>query len=100
MVDLEGNSYNKTKTKRKKKYCSIFWATWCGPCIKEMPDLLEAQKNINQRQLCFFYWFLMKSQEQILEFKKQANYNFTFSESNKKQNASLGVLCFANNVHL
>lgn len=23
-----------------------FWATWCAPCIKEMPDLNELQKSI------------------------------------------------------
>ena len=66
-----------------------FTATWCGPCIKEMPDLLEAQKILIKDN----YVFLLvsdESQEQILEFKKQANYDFTFLKATKT-NASLGV---------
>jgi cytochrome c biogenesis protein CcmG/thiol:disulfide interchange protein DsbE len=28
-----------------------FWATWCGPCLKEMPKLNEIQKKLGDKGL-------------------------------------------------
>jgi thiol-disulfide isomerase/thioredoxin len=88
LVDLEGYSYNTSKLKGKKVLIN-HWATWCGPCKKEMPDLLEAQEILAKEN----YVFLLvsdESQEKIVEFKNKMKYGFTYLKSTKLA-ASLGI---------
>jgi len=42
--DLEGNTY-KLEDKKGKVVLVNLWATWCGPCIAEMPHLKEMQEK-------------------------------------------------------
>ena len=42
--DLEGNAY-KLEDKKGKVVLVNLWATWCGPCIAEMPHLKEMQEK-------------------------------------------------------
>lgn len=42
--DLEGNLY-KLEDKKGKVVLVNLWATWCGPCIAEMPHLKELQEK-------------------------------------------------------
>ena len=42
--DLDGNAY-KLEDKKGKVVLVNLWATWCGPCIAEMPHLREMQEK-------------------------------------------------------
>ena len=44
--DLDGNAVNSKDVFGKNKYTMInIWASWCGPCIKELPELEEINKE-------------------------------------------------------
>lgn len=63
-----------------KKVLINYWATWCKPCIKEMPALLKAQEILKTHN----YVFLLASDEEmtkISSFENDKKYNFTFLKS-------------------
>ena len=78
-VDLKNKKVDLSSYKGKKIIIS-YWATWCSPCIKEMPGLTRAQnilKNYN-------YTFLLVSDEKsskISKFKNDKKYNLNFLKS-------------------
>ena len=42
--DVDGNTYHLKGTDGKPRLLH-FWATWCIPCIKEMPEMLKWQEK-------------------------------------------------------
>jgi len=54
-----------------------FWATWCKPCIQEMPTIEKLQEILNDEQIVF----LLASNEdidQIEKFRRRHSYNFHY----------------------
>tara|TARA_B100001142_G_scaffold177712_1_gene177394 strand:+ start:283 stop:711 length:429 start_codon:yes stop_codon:yes gene_type:complete len=87
-VDLNDNIVDLTAFKGKKIVIN-YWATWCGPCLKEMPGLKRAEEALKS----YNYTFLLISDEsvsKIAEFKKVKNYDFNFLKS-IKSNETLGI---------
>jgi thiol-disulfide isomerase/thioredoxin len=75
-VDLEGNPISLNDYKGKKILLN-FWATWCRPCIEEMPSLERAMALLKEDN----YVFLLatdESVETINNFKVQTNVKLNF----------------------
>jgi len=67
---------------KEGKIIISYWATWCGPCIKEMPSIKRAEKILED----YGYTFLLVSDEtitKISKFKKERNLDFNFLKSSK-----------------
>ena len=51
-MDLQGQLRNIKEWDGKVIFLN-FWATWCPPCKKEIPDFIELQKNYGEQGLQF-----------------------------------------------
>ena len=50
LPDPEGNPMKLADIIAKNKYTLIdFWASWCGPCRREMPNVIAAYKEYNKK---------------------------------------------------
>lgn len=80
-LDLHENTLDLSLFKERKIVIS-YWATWCGPCIKEMPSIKRAEKILEEHG----YTFLLISDEtisKISKFKNERNFDFNFLKSSK-----------------
>lgn len=76
LVDLDGKPINLKELKGKRVFLNL-WATWCKPCIAEMPDLSKASEILSKEN----YLFLAASDEDMDKIKKfisRYDYHFQF----------------------
>ena len=48
LIDKEGIAKLRANTSNKYRLINV-WATWCGPCVKEFPDLVEISRKFDMR---------------------------------------------------
>jgi thiol-disulfide isomerase/thioredoxin len=53
-VDLEGQPIDLTKHLGQDIVMLDFWATWCGPCVRAMPDVDAVAEKYADRGLVFY----------------------------------------------
>ena len=67
-----------------------FWATWCGPCITEFPELVETNRMYRQRafEMVTVAAHFPDEQREVLDFLKKhqaSNRNLIFEGTDKYQ---------------
>ena len=53
-----------------------FWATWCSPCLKEMPDLEQVYLDLGPKNLVVLAVSMGEGSERVRKFLKKRQYSF------------------------
>ena len=76
LKDLNGQSIDLGQYKGKTIFIN-FWATWCKPCIQEMPTINNAQSLFKNEDVVFLF-ASNEEIDQIKKFSKKHSYNFSY----------------------
>lgn len=74
-TDITGKEVDMTKL-RGKVVLIDFWATWCKPCIMDLPNVLAAHKKYSDKGLEIVGISWDESKEDLLAFVKQHGMNW------------------------
>jgi len=73
LKSIDGTNYNLSNAEGKVLLVN-FWATWCPPCIAEMPALQELQNDY--KDTVEFVFVSNEASETIQTFLDKNNYTF------------------------
>ncbi len=79
LTDLDGN-VQKLSNYRGKDVLVVMWATWCGPCKLEAPELIELRKSVGPDKLAILA--ISREDPALLKsFAAQNQLNYTVMSS-------------------
>lgn len=67
------------------------WATWCKPCITEMPAIQNAQ-NMLKKEGVVFLLASGENAEEIASFKNANDYNFNYTRIENSEDLNVQTL--------
>jgi peroxiredoxin len=74
--DLTGKRVT-LKEQRGKVVFLNFWATWCAPCIQEMPTMEKLHQDLGKDGLVILAINFQETPDQVKEFFREHNFTFT-----------------------
>ena len=75
----DGGKLNLSKLKGDNIVVLDFWATWCGPCIMALPDLIEVTDKFKDQGVVFFGVNQREGEETIKAFLDAREFDFTIA---------------------
>ena len=75
LVDQEGTQVPFSTFKDEVVFVN-FWATWCPPCVAEMPDINDLYQEMNQEGVQFVLISLDDSFDKAIRFVDKKDFDF------------------------
>lgn len=88
LVDLKNEAIDLSQYENKIVFMNV-WATWCKPCLEEMPSIVKAQDNLRNENIIFLM-ASSETSEEIDAFRKQHAYSFNYVQL--KNSEELGIV--------
>ena len=79
VTTLDGRSIRLSELKGKRVILD-FWATWCGPCVREIPHFVELRKMIPEDELVIV-GISDEDAEDLIEFLKGKNVTYPIASA-------------------
>jgi thiol-disulfide isomerase/thioredoxin len=90
LKDLDGQTINLQKYKGKTIFIN-FWATWCRPCLEEMPSIEKAQNMLKDKEVVFLF-ASAETVEEIDAFRNVHIYKFNYIRIENSEELGIQVL--------
>jgi thiol-disulfide isomerase/thioredoxin len=74
-IDVDGKTI-KLSDHNGKNVLLMFWATWCGPCLIEIPHLIELRKNFSKDELAILA-VSSENPDTVKRFAENRQINYT-----------------------
>ena len=68
LFSVKGQKYSLSEYKMRKKAVLVFFSSTCGPCKKEIPELLDLKKKTPSINTEFLFMAVEKDEDEIKKF--------------------------------
>ncbi len=75
LKDIHGNTVEKTNFKGKVTLVN-FWATWCGPCVEEIPSLNRLGKSMQGAAFELISINYAEEEQEVIDFMEMVHVEF------------------------
>ena len=75
-IDVEGNLRNSSEWIGKKPVVINFWGTWCGPCRREIPELVKLYAEYKDKGIEIVSLAIRDTPEKVIKFTEQNDMNW------------------------
>jgi thiol-disulfide isomerase/thioredoxin len=90
LVDFDGQPIHLEKYRGKAVFIN-FWATWCKPCMQEMPSIERAQNILRDKKVVFLM-AAAESAEQTQQVRANSPYKFNYTRIENLEELNIQAL--------